>query len=246
VCWAEALNGADKLAMLAAALRVPVDGYLVAGRGRQQEREHLEQSPTREALISELEKLVHLAARMSASYPVEDALRAYCAGLEVVGSESRELLLDRHEKWLQRDVCRFLVERGHRAVGTSFGGSEVDLRAEDTVGAILIEAKKNKPLATEAKIRQWFTQLQEYMSKEVLRNRGVLLIYNFHATPIFAPRGYLHGRYLVLVVNLCPDTAHGLYESVLIEESTDDGVFINVRRNQRTEKPKAKKKTAKK
>jgi len=248
VCWAETLNSADKLAMLAAALRVPVDGYIVAGRGRQQEREHLEQSPTREALIAELEKLTHLAARATESRPVEDALRAYCAGLEVMGSESRKLLLPRHEKRLQRDVCRFLVERGHRAVGVSFGGSEVDLRVEDTVGAILIEAKKNTTAASESKIRGWFSQLQDYMSKEVLRNRGVLLIYNFHATPIFAPRGYLHSRYLVLAVNLCPETASGLYESVLIEESTDDGVFINVRRNRRTDKPRrrAAKQTVKK
>jgi hypothetical protein len=80
-------------------------------------------------------------------------------------------------------------------------------------------------------VRAWFAQLQRYMDQEPLRNRGLLLIFNFHPTPIVAPSGYIHGRYLVLVINLCQQSASRTTDSIVIEESSDESIFLRVRRN---------------
>jgi hypothetical protein len=68
---------------LGGALGVPSGRFLVAGRGTQQALLALgDERPSPGALLAELAKLVRFAEVATASHPVEDALRAYKAGLD--------------------------------------------------------------------------------------------------------------------------------------------------------------------
>lgn len=76
---------------------------------------------------------------------VERAVRNYKLGLEVMAQDIRAEFVKKSELRLQREMCRFLVERDIRAYGTKFGWSEVDLRADDPLGAVVIETKLLNP-----------------------------------------------------------------------------------------------------
>ncbi|MCC7171243.1 MAG: hypothetical protein IT459_12395 [Planctomycetes bacterium] len=73
--------------------------------------------------------------------PVEKALRAYKLGLEAMDQHLRAEYVVKRELRLQRELCRFLVEREIPAYGTKFGRSEVDLRAEQPRRSVVIEVK---------------------------------------------------------------------------------------------------------
>src|SRR6478736_1850201 len=232
-CWGSTLAAKDRRAALASALGVHPDGYIVAGRGATQALSMLGQTvPTPRALVSELKKLLLLAVAASADSPVELALRGYKSGAEIMAKESREQFISQDEEWLQRHVCRFLAERGHHSFGTKFARNEVDLRAADRAGALVIEVKKvTDDAPSPAVVRKWFSQLHSYMDQELLRNRGVLLIFNFSSTPVLAPPTLLNGRILMVVLNLCLETASTRKSSIVIEESSDPDQFVRVFRN---------------
>jgi hypothetical protein len=184
-------------------------------------------------MLTELSKLVRIAEQRSATQEgsVERTLRAYKLGLEVVVQDIRDEFIEKDELRLQREMCRFLVENHVSAYGTKFGWSETDLRAEDGFGAIVIETKLLRSGAPSAKdINRWLTQLGSYLDQEHLALRGVLVLYNFSSTPIFCPVSTLRHRYVILVINLCPDTPSKRKASIEIEGTTDGSEVVRVHR----------------
>ena len=161
--------------------------------------------------------------------PVERALRAYKLGLEVVAGDIQASHSKLNELRLQRELCRFLVERHIPAYGTQFGWSEVDLRTEDALGAVLIEAKKITKVPSEADINRWLTQLGSYLDQEHRALRGVLAIYNFSPAPILAPATAIRLKYLVIAVNLCPTSPSKHRAAIGIVEGRDGNVVDVVR-----------------
>ena len=238
VCWGAALGESDRRE-LATAFGITADGYLCSGRGFTQAKTALgETRPSLAGLVEELVTLTRLASAQSTTSPLEDALHAYRAGIEVMGPEMRLELIKHHETKLQRHATRFLIERGHHVAGTTYGPYQIDLRGTDGAGALLVEVKKWKGSGapSERTLRSWFAQLHRYMSMEPLRSRGALLIYNFGRIPIVAAEGYMHARYIVVPINLCAQIPSRTDESVVLEESPDPSDFILVRRNARATK----------
>jgi hypothetical protein len=82
----------------------------------------------------------------------------------------------------------------------------VDVRADDVLGAVVIETKLLKSAPSERDINRWLTQLGSYLDQEHLALRGVLVLYNFSPTAIICPITTIRFRYLVLAINLCPQT----------------------------------------
>jgi hypothetical protein len=109
-----------------------------------------------------------------------------------------------HETELQRLALKFLVERHVAAVGTTFGRSQTDLRVDDAVGTIVIEAKKLLRTPSEADVNGWLAQLGSYMDQAPVRNSGVLLLFNFTDTTLVVDGVRFGARLHIVAVNLCP------------------------------------------
>jgi hypothetical protein len=236
LCW-EQIAGRDRTGDLADALGVQVGGYFVGGRGEQEAKRSLDvrgtKTPPPARILTELSKLLGIADQRSVSQEgsVERMLRAYKLGLEVVAQDIHEEFALKNELRLQREMCRFLVERSIRAYGTKFGWSEVDLRADDVLGAVVIETKVLKSAApSERDINRWLTQLGSYLDQEHLALRGVLVLYNFSPTPIICPTATIRFRYLILSINVCPNSPSNRTASIEIVPTTEGSEIIRVHR----------------
>ncbi len=183
-------------------------------------------------ILTELEKLLRVAEQRTPheSGSVERALRAYKLGLEAMAEDVRSEFAGKNELRLQREMCRFLVERDVRAFGTKFGRSEVDLRADDPLGAAVIETKVLRSAPSERDINRWLTQLGSYLDQEHLAFRGVLVLYNFSPTPIFCPAQTLRFRFLLLTINLCSESPSRRAWNVEIEATTEGPAIVHVHR----------------
>jgi hypothetical protein len=198
---------------LAATLGVRVNGYFVGGRAEQEAKRSRDRlgrgapPPGARRALAELEKLVSIADHRSVEpeRPVERALHDYKLGLEIVAPDLLSDRKMRDELRLQRQLLRFLVERGIRSYGTKLGWSETDVRSEDRFGAVVIETKVIRSGSPSAgAITKWLTQLGCYMDQEHAAVRGALVLYNFSGVPIFVPRAAIRYRYLIVAINLCP------------------------------------------
>jgi len=172
-------------------------------------------------------KLVQIAAqrRVRPEGEVERALRAYKLGLEVVGDSVRADMGTKGELELQRDLCRFLVERNIAAFGTTFGSSEVDLLVEDDLGPLVVEVKKLRKLPTERSLGDWLTQLGSYMDQHHNAVRGALVLFNFADGPVLAPVVPVVFRYLIVSINLCGVTPSRRRSHVEIRPSASSPGF---------------------
>lgn len=210
---------------LARALGVPLEGYLLGGRGEHEAKQSAPADITARArrtrMLNELTKLVRVAEHYRAHVEgaVERTLRAFKLGLEVAAEDLRRDPRMKDELYLQRQLLRFLVEREVPAFGTKFGQSEVDVRAEDPIGAIVIETKVLKRPLSDKALNRWLTQLGSYMDQSHAALRGTLVIFNYGDSPILAPIGAIRFRFLILVVNLCSATASKRVSGIEIEES---------------------------
>jgi len=243
LCW-DQLGGRDRKGELAEALGVPVGGYFVGGRGEQEAKRSFDvrgsKTPAPVRILTELSKLLSIADQRSVTQEgsVERILRAYKLGLEVMAQDIREEFVEKGELRLQREMCRFLVERSIRAYGTKFGWSEVDLRADDVLGAVVIETKVLRSTApSERDINRWLTQLGSYLDQEHLALRGVLVLYNFSPTAILCPTTTIRFRYLILSINLCPDSPSKREASIEIAPTTDGSEVIRVHKFGEVESP---------
>ncbi|MCK6536075.1 MAG: hypothetical protein L6Q84_24160 [Polyangiaceae bacterium] len=224
-CWAD-----PESEELARALGLRSAGYFFGGRADRESRRSLgssrETAPSARAL-EEMAKLLQIAAqrRGRPEGAVERTLRAYKLGLEVVGDSVRADMLSKGELALQRDLCRFLVERDIPAFGTKFGSSEVDLLVEDDLGPLVVEVKKLQKLPTEGRLGDWLTQLGSYMDQQHSAVRGALVLFNFADGPVLAPVVPVVFRYLIVSINLCGVTPSRRQSHVEIRPSASSPGF---------------------
>lgn len=233
LCRVAVLFSSEK-AELASALGVSSEGYVVGGRGEQEARESrsapLSQRREQLRLLAELTKLVKIAdqERVQAEHGVERALRAFKLGMEVSAEDHLAVSRWKDELYLQRVLLKFLVERDIPAFGTKFGRSEVDVRVEDPLGSVVLEAKVLRQPLTERKLHRWLTQLGSYMDQSHAGLRGALVIFNFASAPVLAPVGTVGFRFVVIAINLCPASPSKRSSSVQIERDTNDAGVIRV------------------
>ncbi len=158
---------------------------------------------------------------------MERALTQYKLGAEVMAPDNIKALSRKHELRLQKELCRFLLERGIFTVGTKFGRSETDLLANLPDEGYIIEAKvyKNTARVSEKTIKSDLVQLQSYMDQNPTRTRGILVIYNFSSTLISAPRQWVAGRFWFLPINLQQKPPSGRNRSLVVERGDGDDLI---------------------
>ncbi|MCB9592251.1 MAG: hypothetical protein H6719_05935 [Sandaracinaceae bacterium] len=171
-------------------------------------------------VVPQLTKLLLMAADyVGPASPIERALLQYKLGLEVCLPESRPQPIP-GELTLQKQLARFLIERGIYCVGTKFGPSEADLLSQLGGEAFVIEVKLCKRGITPANVENALAQLSVYMGQQQVAARGVLLVYNLTRKPLLAPMSWVHGRYWILPVNLPDCTPSKMKKMLEVREGT--------------------------
>jgi hypothetical protein len=223
---------------LSGAASVPKTGLCLHGRLYQDAKRHADPSTDRvhQQILDELEHLLGIAQELHAEpTPLEIALRAFKLGLEVQGPDIRDGLRLKNELALQRQLCRFLVERDVRAFGTKFGNAELDVLAEDAFATLLVEVKRFDSVPSPGALNLWAAQLLSYMDQAPRHHRGVLVLFNFSSTTITGPLVFTRGRMLVLPINVCAASPSNRRGCVAIEPAPDDSEdMIRVTRPVRT------------
>lgn len=177
--------------------------------------------------------LLYIETYVSAARPIEQALLQYKLGLEVMLPDSRpKTKKERDELRLQRQVCKFLIERGFRAYGTKFGQQEVDILAQapELGQSYVIEAKVYTASVSPEKIRSNLTQLQSYVDTAFQGAKGVLLLFNLTDTLIKAERRWISSQYWILPINLGEASPSKRKASIEISPGTD-GRLVDVVRS---------------
>lgn len=188
------------------------------------------QHETELLMLYEVKKIVRTTLALSVyESPVERALTQYKLGIEVMTPENINDF-NKKELILQKELCRFLLERGIFAIGTKFGRSEIDLLADLPNNGYVIETKvyKEKKRPTERSLKNNLTQLQSYMDQSPTRRKGILVIYNFSSTLVSAPRQWVGGRFWFLSINLARESASRRSCSLTIEPGEGGNDLIRV------------------
>lgn len=154
---------------------------------------------------------------------IEDALWQYKLGQEViVPARDNEFKSNvALELYLQKDLCKFLIERNILSFGRSFGRSQIDLYHKDIKGEdFIIEAKvyKSQKKLTLNELQKNLVQLQSYMD-QTTQPKGILAIYNFTNDVILAPKKWLRGRIFIICINMCLLSPSKRQKSLEIVES---------------------------
>lgn len=161
--------------------------------------------------------------------PLESALFGYRLGHEVSSADIRKRARSKPEIQLQRELARFLLERGHFAVGTKFGRAETDLLVAEGGDVVVIEAKKYTRPPTESSLAANLAQLQVYVaSQKIPSSRGVLLVFNFSDRFIAAPRSWIRHQFYILPINLGRLTASETRATLTIGEATGTSLICGV------------------
>lgn len=145
-------------------------------------------------ILLESRKVVRASHAFSShETPIEKALFQYKLGTEVMAPEIIEQMTKKNELSLQKELCKFLIEKGIYAMGTKFGRNETDLLAELPDEGFIIETKiyKESRRVRERVIKSNLVQLQSYMDQNPVHRKGVLVIYNFSSILITAPRRWI-------------------------------------------------------
>ncbi len=182
----------------------------------------------------QIRKILHIASsRLSLATPVENALLQYRLGIEIMTPDIIQELSSKNELRLQRELCKFLIERDIYAFGTKFGRNEIDLIVEYAPNSFIMETKKYPKGSTlsERTIRNNLAQLQEYMQKSQMQRRGILTIYNMTDWLLCSPREWLHGQFWILPININEKPASAREKSLNIFESKDN-TLIRVEKNE--------------
>lgn len=178
---------------------------------------------------------IDIASRVPAN--VEEQLWRYKLGQEVIAPQNTSRIVKGRtaELDLQKDICRFLLERGVRSFGKTFGRSQIDLYANELPGEdIVIEVKVYKTPPSEARIKANFTQLLSYMDQELQRQpRGALVIFNCSDALLIAPRKWIHDRVFVLAINIGVKPPSKRDNWIEIRESEARGQILVVKENHR-------------
>lgn len=134
--------------------------------------------------------------------PMGVAMFQYKAGIELFAPDVAQGL-SQNELRLQKELCRFLLERGIFSVGTKFGQNETDLVAAVRGDYVVIECKVLKAIPSGARLRRSLLQLLRYddLNPVFRGRRAVLVLYNFVDVPILAPRELVGGRARIVAIN---------------------------------------------
>lgn len=211
-----------------ALLGLEADSKLLSGEDQQEFKERKwpgKVSPEYAALHSFKTLARATASLYENETPLGTALFQYKAGIELYAPKIASTM-PKDELTLQKDLCKFLLERGIFSVGTKFGQNETDLVANVRDDYIVIEAKVIKTAPNPTKLAQNLMQLLRYddLNPAFRGSRAVLIIYNFTDVPIMATHDLVGGRAWVVAVNakagppsktkrslkLVSDAAHGL------------------------------------
>jgi hypothetical protein len=201
-------------------------------------------SPTVLSLCYEIRKAARLLGQLTAT--VEDLallLQRYKWGLEVMVPHLNKVYRKQDELYLQKDLARFALERGHFVVGTRFGHAESDLVSWQKQALHVVEVKLFRRSMSPAQVRRAFVQLRNYMDKHPTTPKGILVLYNFSDTLIYTPDNWFsHGRFLALSINLPTGSPSKQSKALEIREG-DDQELIRV--DHVVKPPKKKIKTTK-
>jgi hypothetical protein len=162
---------------------------------------------------------------------IENALFHYKLGQEVIHpARYNEFKNNKKtlEVYLQKDMCKFLMERNISVYGKSIGRSLLDLYHQDISGDdYVIEAKRydNYRELTLKNIKENVVQLQSYMDQHK-QARGILAIYNFTPTLLMVKNKWFHGRIWILSINLCEATPSKRNSSIEIIESKQNVIDL--------------------
>jgi hypothetical protein len=131
------------------------------------------------------------------------------------------------ELLLQKELCKFLVERNIFAVGTKFGRNETDLFAEHGGEEYTIEAKvfPVKRSLSQSALKRAVVQLQNYLDQRPSTPRGILVIYNLTDALLTASRTWIQGRYWILPINLQALPPSRRKRSFVIEPGRGDNLI---------------------
>ena len=211
---------------LSSILGLSKESRIISGSEFKSAKKELEQTPlSNRAILYELRTLARiLDTIVKFDTPIEHALRQYKLGLEVMAPEILQEMRMKGELVLQKELCRFLLERSIFSVGTKFGRSETDLFAEHTGGEYTIEAKvfRRKGSLSRSSLNHAVVQLQNYLDQRPSTPRGILVIYNLTDDLLTASRAWIQGRYWILPINLQPLSPSLRKRSFTIEPGQGD------------------------
>jgi hypothetical protein len=175
------------------------------------------------AMCYELRKFIQVADfQIAKEVSLEAVLHQMKLGLEVVAQDVSSEYATRPELRLQREIARFLIERGIHAVGTKFGRHETDFVVGERADYYVIEVKKFAPsrTITDRTIKGAIVQLQAYMDQPPTHPLGILVVFNFTNSLLLAPPSWIRGRYRIVVINLQGESPSGLTKSLTVEEGS--------------------------
>lgn len=162
---------------------------------------------------------------------LEKALFQYKLGYEIYSYDNYRKFMRRNrpnELSLQKELCKFLLERDIYSYGKKFGSSERDLIVQQPKKIFIIETKiyKTGSLNTLGKrIKGDFVQLGGYLDQELDSALGILVIYNLTGVLIEVPRIWIKNRFWVLPINISRLTPSKKKQSIRIEESRDENLI---------------------
>ena len=211
---------------LASILGLSKESRIMSGPEFKAAAEELEKTPVSDcAVLFELRTVARiLDTIIKFDSPIERALRQYKLGLEVMTPEILQEVRMKGELRLQKELCKFLLEKNIFTVGTKFGRSETDLFAEHAGEEYTIEAKvfRRKGSLSRSSLNHAVVQLQNYLDQRPSTPRGILVIYNLTDELLTASRAWIQGRYWILPINLQPLSPSLRKRSFAIEAGQGD------------------------
>ena len=187
-------------------------------------------------LIAEFKKAIHyLECEAPSSPQIVSSLIAFKNGQEVDFNPKKppKGAAKKIETEFTKSVCKFLLERGIHACGTSFGRNNTDLVHRVETGEVfVIETKLYDKTPTDSTIKNNISQLITYMD-DVSKSRGVLLMFNRSKHTFVCENEWVFdGRVLLLAVNLCPSSPSKrasivrIFERRVVEDNAERGQLI--------------------
>jgi hypothetical protein len=209
-------------------LGLPEESRIISGPETEALREKFFAETAHRTILFELRTVVRiLDSLVRYNSPIERALNQYKLGLEVMTPEIHVEMTKKGELLLQKELCKFLVERNIFAVGTKFGRSETDLFAEHGGEEYTIEAKvfRAKGSLSQSALKRAVVQLQSYLDQRPSTPRGIHVIYNLTDDLLTASRTWIQGRYWILPINLQVLSPSRRKKSFVIESGQGDNLI---------------------
>lgn len=203
--WLALRHAPFSIEQFAALLGIEATSAIVGGEDQQGFASRKWQGPAsaeRAALHSFRTLASSVASLHENETPMGVALFQYKAGVELFAPKIAARM-SQDEVELQKELSKFLLERGIFSVGTKFGQHETDLVANVRDDYIVVECKVFKKPPTGLKLVRNLMQLLRYddLNPAFRGRRAVLVVYNFSEVPIITPRDIISGRAWIVAIN---------------------------------------------